>query len=245
MGIDIGGTFTDFALLDEESNTLSIYKELTTPHDPSEAVLHGVVELLEQGKVAMQEVRIIDHGTTLVTNAVIEHRGAPTGMLVTDGLEDVLDIGEERRYDLFDLRLRFPEPIVPRQLRRPVRERLAYSGRVLEALDLDAAQAAVRDLVDNHGIESLAICLLHSYANPEHEQMIAAMVAEHFPMLHVSTSADVLPFLREFQRWTTTAINAYVRPIVDRYLAKIEKGLAAQGFRGRFLMMTSSGVPWA
>lgn len=241
VGVDIGGTFTDFALLDERSNTLSLHKELTTPEDPSEAVLRGVATLLNERGVAMRDVRVIDHGTTLVTNAVIEHRGVPTGMLVTAGLEDVMDIGEERRYDLFDLRLRFPEPIVPRQLRRPIAERMHYSGRPVQKPDLAVARVAVRDLVDNHGVQSVAVCLLHSYANPAHELALEQMVRAEFPELFVSTSADVLPFLREFQRWTTTAINAYVQPVVDRYLSRIEGGLAAQGFDGHFLMMTSSG----
>lgn len=241
IGIDIGGTFTDFALFDESTNRLSVYKELTTPDDPADAVLRGLSTLLDRDDVAIDEVGIIDHGTTLVTNAVIERKGAPTGMLVTAGLEDVLDIGEERRYDLFDLRLRFPDPVVPRRMRRPVTERMHYSGSPQIPVDIDGMLQAVSELVEKHGIRSLAVCLLHSYANTEHENLITELVEQNFPDLYVTSSSDVLPYMREYHRWTTTAINAYVRPTIDVYLHRLEKELVALGFSGHFNMMTSSG----
>ena len=161
LGVDIGGTFTDFALFDEARGEMFIHKQLTTPDDPSRAVLEGATRLLARKGVGMAELESIAHGTTLVTNAVIERRGARTGMLVSDGFRDVLDMARETRYDLFDLRLKFPEPLVPRSLRREVAERVKFDGSVERELDLDAARVAIGELVDA-GIEALAICFLHS-----------------------------------------------------------------------------------
>jgi len=241
IGVDIGGTFTDFALFDEASGAMSIHKQLTTPHDPSEAVIEGIGALLSAAKVSLTEVAEVAHGTTLVTNAVIERKGAVTGMLATAGFSDVPDMGLEQRYDLFDLRLKFPAPLVPRRLRREVKERVMYDGSVEQPLDEAGARAAIEELVRKHEIKALAVCLLHSYANPAHERRIAEIAAEAFPELYVSTSADVFPNMREFERWTTTTVNAYTQPMFDRYLGRLEQGLGDGGFRGRIAIMTSSG----
>ena len=241
IGVDIGGTFTDFALFDENAAKIAIHKQLTTPDDPSRAVLEGVTAMLRDNGVAISDVVSLAHGTTLVTNSLIERKGAVTGMLVTANFLDVLDMAREQRYDLFDLRLSFPEPLVPRDRRREIGERVGYDGAISQPLNLGEAEAKVRDLVDNAGIKALAICLLHSYANPAHEQAIAAMVREKFADLHVSTSADVHAGLGEWERWTTASMNAYVQPLFDRYLARIEDGLAALGFTGKLYIMTSSG----
>jgi len=241
IGVDIGGTFTDFALLDGAGRKLAIYKQLTTPADPSAAVIEGIGAILSANNVAIEDVTTIAHGTTLVTNAVIERRGALTGMLVTDGFGDIMDTGLEQRYDLFDLRIRYPDPIVPRPLRRGVHERVHYDGRIETAVDLDGARTAIHELVEDHDIEALAICFLHSYIDPAHERAVAEIAREAFPDLYVSTSAEVYPNMREYERWTTTAINAYARPMADRYLARLESGLGGLGFRGRLYIMTSSG----
>jgi N-methylhydantoinase A len=241
IGIDIGGTFTDFVLLDDATGNLATFKQLTTPEDPSKAVLDGVATVLADNQVAFADVSAIAHGTTLVTNAIIERRGAPTGMLVTAGMKDILDIARETRYDLFDLRLRFPQPLVPRRMRREVAERVRFDGTVIKALDSEEVRASVRSLIDTYAIQSLAVCLLHSYAEPEHENRIVASVRKEFPDLYVSSSADVFPFMREYDRWTTTTMNAYVQPLMDLYIGKLEAGLEALGFRGRFHIMTSSG----
>jgi N-methylhydantoinase A len=241
IGIDIGGTFTDFALLDSRSGRAAIHKRLTTPSDPARAVLDGIVELLAQQKASMTEVETVMHGTTLITNAIIERRGAVAGFLVTKGFRDVLDIGKEQRYDLFDLRIRFPEPLVPRPLRREVRERIQFDGTVETPLDDAEVRRAVNELVEEHKIEALAVGLLHSYANRAHERQIQQLVAREFPSLHLSISSDVCPFMREFERWTTTIVNAYTQPMVDRYLAALENGLKAGGFGGKFYVMMSNG----
>ena len=242
LGIDIGGTFTDFALFDERGSEIAVLKRLTTPADPSVAVIDGTAALLQREGVPIAEVESIAHGTTLVTNSVIERRGATTGMLVTAGFRDILDMGFEQRYDLFDLRITWPEPLVPRRLRREVHERVGHDGRITEALDLEGAREAVRDLVESAGIEALAICLLHSYANPVHEEAAGKLVQSEFPHLHVSRSAEVFGNMREYERWTTATMNAYAQPMFDRYIERLEQGLAAHGFGGRLYVMTSSGA---
>ncbi len=241
LGVDIGGTFTDIALLDEQAGAFWTHKQLTTPDDPARAVLEGVEAILTRVGVPIEQVDWFAHGTTLVTNAVIERRGARTGMLVTAGFRDVLDMGYETRYDLFDLRLKFPTPVVPRALRREIGERLRYDGSEMAPLDEEAVRSAVDDLVSAHGIEALAICFLHSFVNPAHEQRAAALCAEAFPALSVSTSADVVPVIREYERWTTATLNAYTQPLFSRYVTRLEDGLVARGFVGRLVIMASSG----
>lgn len=240
LAVDIGGTFTDFALADEKSGRVAIFKQLTSSDDPSKAVLEGSRHLLDKEKVGFGQLSTITHGTTLVTNAVIERKGAQTAMVTTRGFKDVLDIASERRYDLFDLRLIFPTPLIPRGLRFEVDERISYTGEVAGKLDPDHLAEALK-VLDVEGIESVAVCLLHSYLNDSHEQMIRSAIEKEYPQLYVSTSAQVFPFMREYERFTTTAANAYVQPVVDRYLAGLERGFQELGFTGRLYIMTSSG----
>jgi N-methylhydantoinase A len=241
MGIDVGGTFTDFALFDDVTGRMAIHKQLTTPRDPSQAVIDGCATLLARHKVPIGELAAIVHGTTLVTNAVIERKGARTGMLVTKGFRDVLDIALERRYDLFDLRLKFPEPLVARELRVEVDERVRYDGSIKRALDVEAACREVEALRARATIDALAICFMHAYANPTHEQQVRDALVRRFPDLCVSISSEVFPFIREYERWTTTTINVYAQPMVDRYLERLESGLKARGFGGGLFIMASNG----
>lgn len=241
IGVDIGGTFTDFVLYDEDSGVCALHKRLTTPDDPARAVIEGVHALAAQRGIDIADLDAIVHGTTLVTNGLIERRGARAGMLVTAGFRDVADIGTERRYDLFDLRLRFPAPLVPRRLRVEVDERIRHDGSVAKPLDEAGVRRAVEHLVKKGRIEALAIGFLNSYANPAHEARARQIALEVDPGLHVCTSAEVSPFMREYERWTTTMANAYAQPLVDRYLSRLEAGLSALGFRGEFFVMTSSG----
>jgi N-methylhydantoinase A len=240
VGVDIGGTFTDFALYDARGGKMSVHKRLTTPHDPSQAVTEGIAALLKTDGVAIGDVTEIVHGTTLVTNAVIERRGAVTGMLATAGFSDILDMGFERRYDLFDLRVTYATPLVPRRLRLEVPERVRFDGSVELALDEAAVRGAAKRFQELD-VAAVAVCFLHSYANPAHEQRAAEILRESVPGLFVSASADVFPNMREFERWTTTAVNAFTQPMFDRYLERLETGLANQGFRGRLYIMSSSG----
>jgi len=241
VGIDIGGTFTDFALLDTADQRLVIHKQLTTPGDPSQSVLSGLDALLVKSGVAMADIEAIAHGTTLVTNSLIERRGAVTGVLCTAGFSDVFDIARERRYDMYDLTITYPEPLAPRRWRREIDERIARDGSVTTALDEAAIRAEVQDLIDSHGITALAVCFLNSPINPVHELAAAKVIDAEFPELYVSTSSEVFPFLREYERWTTTVMNAFSGPMFDGYLSTLEQGLAAKGFGGAFYIMSSSG----
>jgi N-methylhydantoinase A len=240
IGVDIGGTFTDFALFDGRGAKMSVHKRLTTPHNPSEAVIEGTRELLARDRVAIGDVSDVVHGTTLVTNAVIERRGAVTGMLATAGFSDILDMGFERRYDLFDLRVKYPPPLVPRRLRLEVSERVRHDGSIELPLDEGAVRQAARRFGELD-VAAVAVCFLHSYANPAHEMRATQILREAAPNLFVSASADVFPNMREFERWTTTTVNAFTQPMFDSYLDRLERGLADQGFRGRLYIMSSSG----
>jgi len=241
IGVDIGGTFTDFALVDEQSGALAVHKQLTTPDDPARAVIEGVPALLHKAGASIGDVRVLVHGTTLVTNALIERRGGVTGMLVTAGFADVLDIGRERRYDMYDLRITYPAPIVPRSHRIEVAERIGADGAVRLPLAADAVRAAATALVDKLGCAAIAVCFLNSHANRGHEDAAAALIRERHPGVAVSTSADVFPFMREFERWTTATMNAFTQPMFERYLERLREGLAGIGCRSTVFVMTSSG----
>lgn len=240
IGFDIGGTFTDFILYDSAGSSLRLHKRLTSAPDPSDAALAGLEELVAQAGIALADVGELVHGTTLVTNAVIERRGAPLGLITTAGFRDVLEMGTEQRYDIYDLFLSFPEPMVPRARRIGVPERLDRDGHVVTPLDLGAVRAALASFV-REGVEAVAVCFLHSYRNPKHEQVVAALIREEFPRLSVSLSSEVVAELREYQRCATTCANAYVQPLMDRYLGRLERELAARGFRGAFRLMHSAG----
>ena len=240
IGVDIGGTFTDFALYDARAGRMGVHKQLTTPKDPSAAVIEGVQILIERHEIGLADVTDIVHGTTLVTNAVIERRGAVTGMLATKGFSDILDMGFERRYDLFDLRVKYPQPLVRRRHRIEVAERVRHDGSIETPLDEPAVEAAASRFMEM-GVEAVAVCFLHSYANPAHEARAAQILRTAAPGLFVSSSADVFPNMREFERWTTTTVNAFTQPMFDRYVERLETGLAAQGFAGQLYIMASSG----
>ncbi|MFN8927721.1 MAG: hydantoinase B/oxoprolinase family protein [Rhodospirillales bacterium] len=240
IGFDIGGTFTDFILHDAVEGTVRLHKRLTTPHDPSEAALIGLEETVAMAGVGLADVGEIVHGTTLVTNAVIERKGARLGLVTTQGFRDVLEMGTEQRYDIYDLFLDFPVPLVPRALRLEVPERLDRDGTVVTARDEDAVRSALRTLAAS-GVEAVAVCLLHSYRNPAHERRVGAIARAEFPQLSVSLSSDVVAELWEYQRCVTTCANAYVQPLMDRYLGRLERELAARGFRGALRLMHSAG----
>ncbi len=241
IGVDIGGTFTDLALVDDATGLVHTHKLLTTPDDPARAVLEGVSAVLSLAGAAIGDVSEIVHGTTLVTNALIERRGCRVGMLVTRGFRDTLDMARETRYDLYDLRLAFARPLIPRSARLEVDERLDHDGRVLRALDLASVAGPLAEMVHRERLDAIAICLLHSYADARHEHALAELVHARHPGLHVSMSGDGYPVIREYERWTTTALNAYVQPLVDRYLRQLEVGLAGLRFAGRLFIMASNG----
>jgi N-methylhydantoinase A len=242
IGVDIGGTFTDFALYDDQNLTVATHKRLTTPDDPARAVTGGIAHLCDTAGVPPASVGTVVHGTTLVTNAVIQRTGVPTAMLVTQGFRDLLDIGREQRYDLYDMRIRYPEPAVPRPLRFEVPERILYDGEAVLPITFDGIEGMLETAIKRDRIEAVAICFLHSYINDSHEKAAVCWLRQRFPHLAVSASAEILPSMREYERWTTTCLNACVQPLVSRYLARIEDGLRAAGCPAALLVMTSSGT---
>jgi len=240
IGVDIGGTFTDLVWVDEATGAVQVGKLLTTPKDPSQAVEQGVVTLLNDAGGRTADVRSLIHGTTLATNALIERKGARTGLLTTAGFRDAVEIGREGRYDMYDLFIDQPAPLVPRHLRLEVRERVAADGSVLTPLDPSSARAAIARLKEA-GVEAVAICLLHAYRNPVHERALKDLCAELLPAVPVSCSSEVVPEIREYERTSTTCANVYVMPLMSRYLDDLERKLHDLGVPGRFYVMLSAG----
>jgi hypothetical protein len=241
IGVDVGGTFTDFVLHDPRREVVATGKRLTTPGDPSEAIIAGIRRLLDETGLSPADLHSVVHGTTLVTNTVIERTGATVGLITTEGFRDAVEIGREIRYDLYDLFLEAPPTLVPRHRRRGVPERLDAGGEVLLPLDEDAVRGAARDLVEEEGVEALAISFLHAYREPRHERRAAEIVREAHPALPLSLSSEVAPEIREFERTSTACANAYVQPMMRRYLDRLEVALGAMGFAGRLHVMLSGG----
>src|SRR5215207_2232721 len=242
-GVDIGGTFTDLVVYDDATGAFVVGKTLTTPDDPSQAIETGLEETLASADAPMSALGQIIHGTTLVTNALIERKGAPTALLATEGFRDSLAIGREHRYDLYDLQLEMPRPLVPRYLRFGVPGRTLADGSTLPGHDLDEeyVERLARELAAA-GIEAVAIAVLNSFANPELERRAREAVYRAAPDIRVSISSDVAPEIREYERTSTTVANVYVQARVERYLRDLEERLARAGFAGALLLLISSGA---
>src|SRR5690606_13095694 len=228
-GIDIGGTFTDFALEQSVGGKTRRWflKVLTTPEAPEQAVLEGVDRILAEAGHVAADLQAVVHGTTLATNAVIERRGARIAFITTEGFRDTLEMGAESRYDHYDLYVDKPEPLVPRNLRLTVPERVAADGEIQKPLD-DAAIEALLPILDESGVEAVAIGFLHSYRNPVHERQAAAVLQRLRPGLQVSLSSEVAPEIREFERFATACVNAYVQPVMQGYLRRLEQALVSR-----------------
>lgn len=240
VGTDIGGTFTDLFAVEVETGRSLTAKVLTDHENPTRSVSRGIGQMIESGGLPAAEVSRVLHGTTLVTNALIQRRGARAALLVTEGFRDAIEIGTEHRFDLYDLDIEKPSPIVPRHLRRPIRERVLADGSVETVLDETQAREEIATLIDE-GVEAIAVCLLHSFRNPVHERRLRELIAELAPSLPVSLSCEVAPEIREYERASTTAINAYVAPIVAPYLRQLREHLADIGVHGSLLVMQSNG----
>ncbi|MBN2359120.1 MAG: hydantoinase/oxoprolinase family protein [Deltaproteobacteria bacterium] len=240
LGCDIGGTFTDFVLLDDRSGEIRTYKCLTTPQDPSDAVEHGIRQLEQAATGCGERLDEVIHGTTLVINSIIERKGARTGLITTRGFRDVLELGREIRYAPYNIFAEFPRPLIPRQRRLEVDERIRSDGSVLRPLDEKQARAVVGELVDQ-GVESIAVCLINSFENPVHELRLREIIEHEAPQVSVSISYEVLPQIREYERTSTTVTNAYVKPLTGRYLSKLGARLESIGVGGKLFIMLSSG----
>jgi len=245
VAVDIGGTFTDATLIDEESGAVSIAKVLTTPADASEGFMQAVDRALADANLAdarieAAQVGFVVHATTVATNAIIEGKIARGGFVTTEGFRDLLEIARQVRPSLYDTQFEKAKPLVPRDRAVTVAERLGPAGEVLRALEDDSVRAAAK-ILRREKVETVAVCLLHAYVNPEHEQRVGAILAEELPGVPVSLSAEVAPEFREYLRASTTVINAVIRPVVERYLERIESRLAGVGVRAKLLVMQSSG----
>ena len=240
IGIDIGGTFTDAALVDGETGAIRVVKVLTTPEDPAQGFMAALERGLAECQATGRDAAAVVHATTVATNAIIEGKTARVGMLVTRGFRDILEIGRQIRSRLYDVHLQKPAPLVPRRFSLEVTERLDHEGRVLQPLDLDEVRQAARRL-RQEGVEAVVVCLLHSYLNPAHERAVAEIVRTELPDVFLSVSSDVCPEYREYLRASTTAVNAAVMPIVSRYVDALESRLHALGAVAPFYVMQSNG----
>lgn len=238
LAVDIGGTFTDLAI--EKDGQRWTTKVLTTPAAPEKGVLEGVQQVLAKAAMKPADLALVIHGTTLATNALIERKGAKTALITTDGFRDVLALANEARYDQYDLNIELAKPLVPRRWRLPVPERLDNTGKVLLALDEAAVRAHI-PFMRAEGIESLAIGFIHGFVNPTHERRAAEIVREAWPELPVSLSSEVSPEMREWERFSTTVANAYVQPLMARYLKQLELGLREAGLGCPLYLMLSGG----
>src|SRR5256885_6673820 len=240
IGVDIGGTFTDLVVFDDATGSCAVGKPLTTPRDPSQAVETLVLESLEREGIAIGSVQQLIHGTTLVTNAIIERTGSHTALLATLGFRDSIEIGRENRYELYDLLLEMPQPLVPRYLRFGVPQRTLADGTTLHELDAAFVEQLTRELLEN-GIEAVAIAFLHSFTNDTAEREARSIIQGIAPEMRVSISSEVVPEIREFERTSTTIANVYVQERVEKYLHELGIRLSRIGFKGSFFLMISSG----
>ena len=240
LGVDVGGTFTDFVVFDAESGSFSVGKTLTTPQDLSLGIIRGTREAAERAGLEVRDISQVTYGTTLVANLLLERKGVRVGLIATEGFRDILETGTEQRYDMYDLTAKRAEPLVPRNLRRTVRERVGWDGEVLvplEPLSLDP----ILSTFEAYGVETIAVALLHSYRNPSHERMIREYLKDRYPQYGVSLSSEVAPEVREYPRTSTTVANAYVEPPLRGHLAEMDDGLRSLGFGGVVYMMLSEG----
>jgi N-methylhydantoinase A len=240
LGCDIGGTFTDFVLLDEATGRLRIQKCLSTPRDPSESVMQGLDALTHNSVEYLTELKRIAHASTLVANAVIQRKGARCALLCTKGFRDLLEVRRHVRVTTYELWSDPPEPLIPRFLRLPVDERILADGTVLKAVDGDEL-AAIADFLRREKVESVAIAFMHSYQNPVNELEAQRILAKRLPEIPISTSSSVLPQIREYERTSTTVVNAYVRPLVEQYLSRLTARLEERGVKAPLYVMLSNG----
>ncbi|NQT09118.1 hydantoinase/oxoprolinase family protein, partial [Candidatus Bathyarchaeota archaeon] len=241
LGVDIGGTFTDLMLFDPGTGSMDFTKILTTPDDLSRGVLEGIRTITEARETSAEEISSAIHGSTIGINTIIERKGARTGLITTMGFEDVLLIGRQTRPRIYDWTVGRPRPLAPGSLRKGVRERISYTGEILEPLDLEGLRDSLRHLKEN-GAESVAICLLHSYANPSHEKEIEKAIRSMWQDAYVSVSSELLPEFREYERMSTTVANAYIGPIVSKYIEDLEKSVEDVGVRQLLVMQANGGL---
>ena len=244
IGVDVGGTFTDFFAFDDEGRRACVHKTLSTPDDPARAILTGLEAVCREHGIAPDDIRRLGHGTTVATNALIQRKGATVALITTDGFRDLLEIGRQIRPKMYDLKADYPPPLVPRERRFEAVERIGPRGEIVRPLSDESIQAAVDRMaatVESAGVEACAVCLLFAFLNPEHERRIGAALKSRFPDLYVSLSADVQPEFREYERFSTTVQNAYLQPVLTRYMRRLQTGLAERAPKAAIGINQSSG----
>ncbi len=241
VGLDIGGTFTDIVIADSQTGEIKAEKYLTTSQDPSEGVIAGLKDILGRENLSLSQVGRVVHATTLATNAIIERRGARTALITTRGFRDVVRIGRERRYEMYSLSYEFPAPLVQGAFRREVSERVDAEGNVIDSLNVEEVRQVLKDLVERE-VEALAVCFLHAFRNPSHEERVRELALKEFPSLSVSISSEISREIREYERSSTTLANAYVKPLMDHYLKKIEENVDAVPL---YIMASNGGITTA
>jgi len=240
LGVDVGGTFTDLVMINEKTKMINITKVPSTPQSPDRGVMNGIRKGATLFSFQPGEIDFLIHGTTVATNALIERKGVETALLVTEGFLDVLHIARQIRPRLYDFFERRPDPLIPRHLRFEIPERILYTGEIKKALDEDGVRFVAQQTAER-GIKVVAVCFLHSYANPSHEKRARDILLEEIPELKVSISSEVLPEFKEYERMSTTVINAYVMPIVERYLQQLRDGLKKLDVKSDLHIMQSNG----
>lgn len=240
IGVDVGGTFTDFSLFDTESGALRHYKRSSTPEDPSKAIMGGIQEILAEQNIAPDRVSYLAHGTTVATNALIEKKGARLGLITTEGFKDLLEIGWQRRPSLYDLRKPKADSLIPPGMKQEVRERILHDGSVLTPLDERSVRNAVRCL-KAMGAQAIAVCTLFSFLNPVHENRIKELIQEEFPGAYVSASHDLVAEFREYSRMSTTMLNAYLGPVMKEYVHNFEASVQQTGIQVAPYVTQSNG----
>lgn len=240
LGVDTGGTFTDIAIVDESDGQVVVTKVPSTPDNPSRAVINGATKIMEECNIDAKDVTFFIHGTTVATNALLELKGARTALITTEGFKDILQIGRQTRPSLYDFYAHRPKAIVPRNLRYEAPERILYTGEVLKPLDKDAVLAIIEDMKKNK-VEAACICLLHSYANPAHENEIKEIIMREYPEIMVTLSSEILPEFREYERMSTVCINGYVMPKVNKYVADLVGKLKDIEVKSELYIMQSNG----
>jgi len=237
-GIDIGGTFTDIVYIDDETGEISSHKILTTPRNPAIGVLNGIAE----SNADLSKVWLLVHGTTIVINAIVSHTGAKTALITTDGYRDLLEIGRANRLVFFDIFYKKPDPLIPRRWRICVPERIDWKGNVIVELKLREVERVIDYLV-NEGVESIAVCFIHSYVNSKHEEEVKRLIETKYNNIHVTISSEVLPEIREFERLSTTVVSAYTKPVARNYIGELEGSLKKRGYLSDlYLMQSNAGL---
>ena len=240
LGVDVGGTFTDFVVFDPATSSFSVGKTLTTPQDLSKGIIRGTREATEQSDFQVADISEVVYGTTMVGNLLLERKGVRVGLIATEGFRDSLETGTEQRYDMYDLSATRAQPLVPRYLRKTIRERVDSQGEVLLPLELAQLDSIV-SVFEADGVETIAVALMHSYRNPTHERGVRDYLRKRYPRFSVSLSSEVAPEVREYPRTSTTVANSYVEPPLGQHLTELERGLATLGFGGVIYMMLSEG----